>query len=216
MKHFIAFVAVASLMATAADAQPRRLVQNETLQREAVAAWTKCLADENSEEVAAILTMDFRTDEYREALDEMSDRRVSSNCYNALPRRYRRIELGGLPFAGGLAERMIETGSQEPLVMQLSMAAIGNPAETYSYTDASANCVVRGAPHLAAGLFESEIGSDEEVALLEQISAVMDVCTRGGNPIEAGALAMRSMLATASYRILAAQDTPSEESEEDA
>lgn len=204
------------LVAVPADAQQRRMVQNETLQRQAVAAWTRCIADENTEEVSALLLMDFTSEEYSEQIDDLSERRISSSCFNALPRRYRRIELGGLPFAGGLAERLITTQGNEPLLNRLAMASIGKEAQVFTYTDAVSNCVVRGAPHLAAGLFESSIASDEETALLEQIRSVFDVCTRGATPIEAGPLGVRSLLATASFRILAAQQSPSEESEDDA
>ncbi|APE28832.1 hypothetical protein BMF35_a2003 [Aurantiacibacter gangjinensis] len=149
--------------------------------------------------------LDYRSNEYRRLIDDLADRRVSSECFNAMPRRYRRIELGGLPFAGGLAERMLEAGDGEPLVMRLSMAAIGTPAETYSYTDQVANCVARGAPNLVADLFATPVASDAETAVFTQIDPVLDICTQDGSSINASPLAMRSMLATASYRMLAAQ-----------
>ena len=163
-----------------------------------------------------LLVLDYRSDAYATRIRDLAARRVSEECFRAMPREYRRIELGGLPFAGGLAERVITTDDGGPLIMRLSMAAVGVEAETFSYTDVVANCTALGAPNLVANLFASEIASEEETAALEQLAPVLDICSRNGSAIEAAPLAMRSMLATASFRILAAQDTASHESEDDA
>lgn len=179
--------------------------RSDRMQRLAVMAWTECIADENLEEVRNLLEMDYRSEEYRDLLADLADRRVTERCFRAMPRRYRRIELGGLPFAGGLAERLVETAGVEPLINRLSMAVIGESAQTFSYTDQVANCVVRGAPNLVANLFATDPTADEETAAFMQLAPVLDICTQNGSVIEASPLAMRSMLATASYRILAAQ-----------
>lgn len=206
-RAFASFVAVAlaSTLATTAYAQAGGVERSEMRQRKAIEAWTACIADEFRDDVDTLLTLDYRSEEYADLMEDMVDRRVSERCFNAMPRRYRRIELGGLPFTGGLAEQAMESANEEPLLMRLSMAAIGENAPVYSYTDQVANCTVRGAPHLAANLFASEIASDEEVDALQQLAPVFEICTRGGSAIEASPLAIRSMLATASYRILAAQ-----------
>ncbi|RJY08576.1 hypothetical protein [Aurantiacibacter aquimixticola] len=215
MRIFVlVIVSMASLMTSApADAQEER---NERMQRLAVEAWTACMADEFPQDVNRLLTMDYRSDEYRRLMQDMGERRISERCFRAMPRAYRRIELGGLPFAGGLAEQAMERASEEPLVLRLSMAVIGEQAQTYSYTDQVANCIARGAPNLVADLFATEPASDEEVTALAQIAPVQDICTRDGTAIEASPIAMRAMLATAGYRILAAQDNAPVESETDA
>jgi len=204
MKKSLLALALIGLISSVSVAQKPRLEENVEKQRAAVAAWTTCIADENPEEVGELLYLDFRSDEYRSKLDSLSKKLVSSECFNAMPRSYRRIRLGGLPFAGGLSERMIER-DKEPLLNRLSMAAIGAEAPTYSYTDRAAMCTARGAPHLVAVLFKTEVSSDEEATALQQIQPVLDVCTAGDNRIEASPLALRSMLASASYRLLAAQ-----------
>jgi len=196
-----------------AQAQQER---NERLQRLAVAAWTACIANEFPQDVNDLLVMDYRSNVYGDLITDLADRRVSEECFREMPRAYRRIQLGGLPFAGGLAEEMIEAEEQQTLVMRLSMAVVGEPAETYSYTDQVANCMALGAPNLVADLFATDPASDEETAALTQLAPVQAICTRNGNAIEASALAMRSMLATASFRILAAQNDAPVESDDDA
>lgn len=210
-------VAIAGILglslAVPAQAQQER---SERMQRLAVAAWTACIADEFPQDVHDLLNQDYRSDSYRVLIRELAERRVSEECFRAMPRAYRRIELGGLPFAGGLAEQMIEIETLEPLVRRLSMAVMGEPVATYSYTDQVANCMVLGAPNLAADLFATEPASDEETAAVSQLEAVQAICTQNGSAIEATPLAMRSMLATASFRILAAQDSAPVESDDDA
>ncbi|ABC63421.1 hypothetical protein [Erythrobacter litoralis] len=204
MKWVVALAVAASLLAGAAHAQPKKMERSVEKQREAVEAWTACIADENAQEVAATLMQDYREDGYKSAIQQLAQKRVSSECFEAMPRAYRQIRLTGLPFAGGLAERMIER-DEAPLITRLSMAAIGPEAPTYSYTDQVASCMTRGAPHLVARLFGTEINSEAELASLKELAAVKDVCTSRGAPVEASPLAMRAMLATASFRLLAAQ-----------
>ncbi|MCK0128283.1 hypothetical protein [Erythrobacter sp. F6033] len=205
MKKFVAIGVVISLLSGLAHAQPKRMERDVAKQRAAVTAWTECIAEERRDEVKAVLLLDYRDDGYKSDLNELAQTRVSKRCFDAMPRAYRQIRLTGLPFAGGLAEHVIES-SDKPLLTRLSMAAIGlNPA-TFSYTDQVAMCTVRGAPHLAAKLFKTEIETAEEQAALAELLPVTDVCTRRGTPIEASPLAIRSMLATASYRLLAAQE----------
>ena len=101
-------------------------------------------------------------------------------------------------------ERLIEQDA-EPLLTRLSMAVIGPEAETFSYTDEVAMCAVRGAPDIVARLFATEIETPDEQASFAALAPVVAYCTKDRTPVEASPLAMRSMLATASFRLLAAQ-----------
>ena len=204
MKFLIILLAAAGILAVPAHAQPKKLERDVEKQRAAVEAWTACIADEFPDDVANFLETDYRSDGYSRMASDLTQRRVSERCFNAMPRAYRRIELGGLPFAGGLAERMIERGDV-PLLKRLSMAAIGREAQTFSYTDQIASCMTRGAPHLVAKLFGTPINSPDEAAALAELEPVKQVCTSQGKPLEASPLAMRSMLATAAFRLLEAQ-----------
>ena len=203
-------IAVVTIPATA-QAQSRPELR-ETMQRRAVAAWTACIAAEFPDDAERLLTLDYRGDEYEDLINDLAQRRVSQECFDAMPRRYRRIRLTGLPFAGGLAEQLLSGGRDEPLVARIARAAIGQEAVTFSYTDQVANCAVRGAPDIVADIFASEVASAEEAAALDRLQPVIEICSQNGSAIQASPLAMRAMLATAGYRLLAAQ----EESDTDA
>ena len=201
-------VAAGLLGATSAGAEPR-YEQDVALQRGSLDAWTGCIAAERAEEVDRILSKDFNSEGYKLGLKALAQTRVSKDCFDAMPRQYRSIRLGGLPFAGGLAEHRIESGS-EPLLKRLAMAALGKETSSFSATDRIASCVVRGAPDLVAALFATKFETSEERAALAKVSPVADVCAGGAGKFEASALGLRSMLATASFRLLAAQKVNSD------
>ncbi|MCL4673231.1 MAG: hypothetical protein KJZ64_09920 [Sphingomonadaceae bacterium] len=205
MKRAALFVGLAAMLATPVLAQRKPVTEQDVaLQRGSVQAWTACIAAEKAGDVNRILSQDFTSSGYKIGIKALAQTRVSKECFEAMPREYRSIRLGGLPFAGGLAEHMLEADSV-PLLKRLSMAALGPAAATHSRTDAIAMCMVRGAPHMVAGLFGTEIETDAERAALAELKPVADICAGGAGKFEASALGMRSMLATASYRLLAAQ-----------
>lgn len=205
MTRFALTFALAAVLASPALAERKPEIEEEVaLQRGSVEAWTACIAEEKPNEVRRILSQDFTSTGYKIGIKSLAQTRVSKECFEAMPREYRSIRLGGLPFAGGLAEHMLEADS-EPLLKRLSMAALGRTAKTHSRTDEIAMCMVRGAPHMVAGLFATEIETDAERAALAELKPVSDICAGGQGKFEASALGLRSMLATASYRLLAAQ-----------
>ena len=173
-------------------------------QRLAVEAWTTCIADEKPGEVERLLQKDFRETSYKTGMKMLAQERVSKSCFDAMPRKYRRVELGGLPFAGGLAERMIEK-DDAPLLTRLMAASEGPEPQTFSFTDKAAMCVARGAPQHVAILFDTDINSGDELKALAGLQPILDACTPGDRRIEASAMGLRSMLATATYRLLSAQ-----------
>ncbi|QYU69400.1 hypothetical protein J4558_04445 [Leptolyngbya sp. 15MV] len=205
MKQVAVFLALVALASSSVTAQPVRKETDVAKQRAAVEAWTACIADENVDRVSRTLARDFTSREYRSEMLALAKTRVSSRCFEAMPGEYRRIELGGLPFAGGLAERLIER-SDESLLLRLSRAVIGVTPQTYSPTDAIAMCMVRGAPLQVSSLFGTSINSSEEIAALADLASAVDICSVGTRRLEASPLGMRSMLATASFRLLAAQE----------
>ena len=205
MMRLLASFFAAALMTCAAIAQAKPLIEQDvTLQRASVQAWTACIAAENPDDAHRILTMDFTSSAYPLALRGLSTKRVSKECFDAMPREYRSIRLGGLPFAGGLAEHLLKS-NPEPLLTRLSMAALKTEAPTYSRTDKIAMCMIRGAPHMVAGLFATKFETEDERAALAELKPVADICAGGEGRFEASALGLRSMLATASYRMLDAQ-----------
>lgn len=205
MNRMALFAAVAAMLATPALGQRKPETEPDiALQRASVQAWTACIASEKAGDVKRILSQDFTSSSYKIGIKALAQTRVSRECFEAMPREYRRIRLGGLPFAGGLAEHMLEADNV-PLLKRLSMAALGPAAATYSRTDEVAMCMVRGAPHMVAGLFDTGIETDEERKALAELKPISDICAGGAGKFDASALGLRSILATASYRLLAAQ-----------
>ena len=206
MRSIVAvFAALSVAFAAPAAAQRKSAPEMDVaLQRASVEAWTACIAREFPREAGDVLARDFNSTEYKIAIKQLAQTRVSKSCFDAMPRDYRKIRLGGLPFAGGLAEHMLEA-DREPLLKRLSMAALGDAPPSLSRTDGIATCMARGAPDVVAALFASQIESEEERAVLAKLQPVADICAGQGPRLEASALGMRSMLATAAYRLLAAK-----------
>lgn len=210
MKRLVLIAALAATLAAPAAAQRKPTIEPDVaLQRGSVQAWTACIAAEKADDAHRILVQDFNSSSYRLGIRALAQTRVSKECFEAMPQQYRSIRLGGLPLAGGLAEHLLKA-DETPLLKRLSMAALGSAPQTFSPTDAIAMCMVRGAPHTVAGLFGTEIETAEEQAALTELKPVADICAGGAGKFEASALGLRSMLATASYRSLAAQKAPSD------
>ena len=205
MKRLAFLFAAAALVAAPASAQSKpRSEQDVALQRGSLEAWTACITSEKADEVHRILVQDFTSDSYKLAIRSLAQTRVSKGCFESMPREYRSIRLGGLPFAGGLAEHMLEA-DPEPLLKRLSMAALGPSAKAHSRTDEIAMCIARGAPQEVAALFGTKYETEDERGALARLRPVADICTGGAGKFEASALGLRSMLATATYRLLDAQ-----------
>lgn len=174
---------------------------DEVEARRTMASFADCVVAASSAKVADVLVRDFRTTEYRNGLRNLS--RDNQACARKVGLSGR-MRMGNLPFAGALAEEMLGTDAQ-PLLRRLSMAALGPAATTYSWTDGVAMCMARGAPQAVAQLFDTAPGSAEERTALAGLKPVADICAGGERKFEASALGLRSMLATATYRLLAAQ-----------
>lgn len=169
--------------------------------RRTMASFANCVVAGSSDKVADVLVRDFRSTGYRNGLRNLS--RDNEGCARKVG-LVGRMKMGNLPFAGALAEELLGADSQ-PLLKRLSMAALGPQAATYSWTDSVAMCMARGAPQPVAQLFDTAVGSGEEKTAVAGLKPVADICAGGAGKFEASALGLRSMLATASYRLLAAQ-----------
>ena len=86
------------------------------------------------------------------------------------------------------------------------MAATGEALETYAPTDAIAMCVARSIPDEVAALLSSEPGSEGEFVAIKAVQLVAGMCSRG-EKLEISTTGLRSIVATATYRLLAAQES---------
>lgn len=170
--------------------------------RRIMAAYAACVADGSTDKVAEVLRRDFRTSEYRNGLRNLS--RANEGCARKVGLRGS-LRMANLPFAAALAEEMLRR-DPAPLKIRLAKAASGRVVPTYAPSDAVAMCVARSAPDEVAILFGTAPDSAEEEAALAPIETVAAMCSRDAR-LEISAVGLRSIVATASYRLLAAQES---------
>lgn len=161
-----------------------------------------CVVDESPAKVADVLARDFRTTSYRNGLRNLM--RSNDGC-SRKARLRGTIRMEELPFAAALAETMLGRDAK-PLNARLAMAAAGPEAPTYSPSDTIAMCVARSAPDDVAALLGSEPGYPSEIEALGRVEKVARACS-GGRKLEISPIGLRSIVATASYRLLASPKT---------
>ncbi|MGX5711307.1 hypothetical protein ACWKWJ_01260 [Sphingopyxis terrae subsp. ummariensis] len=170
--------------------------------RQTMARYAACVADASPEKVAEVLKRDFRTSEYGNGLRNLS--RANEGCARRVGLRST-LRMQGLPFAAALAEVMIERDAP-PLNARLAKAASGKEAPTYAPSDKVAMCVARSAPDEVAALFATEPGSTDENTAADKLMPVVRLCGQGAQ-VEASVTGLRSIIATATFRLLAAQES---------
>lgn len=159
-----------------------------------------CVADVSTEKVTDVLSRDFRTTEYRNGLRNLM--RANDACARKVKLRGS-LRMTGLPFAAALAEVMLER-DPAPLNRRLARAASGPALATYGPSDAIAMCAARSVPDDVAALLASQPGSPEETAALGKVEKVTAMCSRGAK-LEITPIGLRSIVTTASYRLVAGQ-----------
>jgi hypothetical protein len=189
----------ASATASAAPSEPWGLDPSPT-ERAAIADFGRCVASESPAKVRSVLTSDFRTKEYRDGMKVLA--KVNETCFKGRGR----MRAGGLPFAAAMAEAMIHKG-EGALNVRLAKAGMGKAAPTYAPSDAVAMCVARSVPDQAAALLTAPIASEAETRAANDLSTAVRLCTPQGVSIDIAPFGLRSILATASYRLLAAQES---------
>ena len=172
--------------------------------REAMAVFAGCVLERSAERARSLLTADFTRTSYRNGLTNLS--RSNEDCFRRTGERVMRAT--GLALAAAMAEHLIEQ-DPSPLNARLARAAVGKPARTYAPSDAAAMCVARSAPDDVARLFAAAPGSEAEAAAATALQPALSACARvvGSSPIETDAYGLRSIVATAAYRLLAAQES---------
>ena len=170
--------------------------------RWAVAKMGQCIARSSTAKVHEVLTSDFRTPAYRSGLRVLADN--NRDCY----RSRGTMRAGGLPFAAALAEAML-SADPRPLRNRLAAAAVGKTAATYAPSAAVAMCIARSAPNEASDQLSSPIASTAETEAAAKLTIALRLCAQRLNvPMDQQeTYGLRAILATAAYRLLAAQGT---------
>lgn len=171
--------------------------------RQTMARFAACVLDKSPEKVAEVLVRDFRATEYRNGLRNLA--RNNEGCARQVGLRGS-MRSGNLPMAAALAEASRERGDTTPLNARLARAATASKATAFSPQDQIAMCVAKSTPDDVAALFATEPGSDAETKAISTVEQVAKLCARGAK-LEMTAFGLRSIIATASYRLIAGQDS---------
>lgn len=162
----------------------------------AVQQFGACVANASTEKASQLIAADFRTPEYRRAMDVLVD--VNRGC--PASRTWYRMRSSRLLVAGAIAERLIERDAN-PVNVRLARAAMAPATTAFSPSDAGAICVVRSAPDDVAKLFATEMGSEQEKAAAAPLQSLLARCMNGAE-VEANVPALRAIVATAAFRSL--------------
>ena len=159
-----------------------------------------CLVKRSPKVAAELLVMDFRTPAYRQKMGFLFD--ANRGCVKA-----RWIKANRLLIAGALAEHLIE-GEAQPLNARLARLSPSSPAAPRTPSDAAAFCVARSDPDGTTRLLATAPGAPEEILAAQALAPALGLCM-GGRPMSVSPAGLRSLIATASFRLLAAVEVAS-------
>lgn len=171
--------------------------------RQTMALFADCVVDTSPAKVTDVLTRDFRTSEYRNGLRNLA--RANEGCGKRLGIRDETLRSSNLPFAAALAEAMMARNAA-PLKVRIAKAASGKETATFAPSDKVAMCVARSAPDDVAGLLATAPGSDAETTAANGLLPVARLCGPDLK-LESSVAGLRSIIATATFRLLAAQES---------
>ena len=207
MRLAIAISALVALSATGGRAQGEGERPDSTPEaRLAIETYGKCVAKREPRETRRVLLMDFTSDRYDNAIHRLSDE-ARRDCARASLEHGMAMRSAHLLFAGALAEALLEADTA-PLNVRLARQA-GIGAASYSATDKVAQCLVRSLPDQAAALFVTTPGTEAESAAAAPLSQAVPACAHAAgiaSQIELTVPAVRAMLATAAYRLVASAE----------
>jgi hypothetical protein len=185
------------------DEIERNQLLDAPLSRKAMASFAACVAERDGEKARKLLVRDFRPASYRDALERLV--RTNYDCMESTG--HRSLGSSRLPFSAALAEELLERDAT-PLNARLARAAAGKSPETYTPSDAAALCLAKSVPDDVARLLATEPESEGETAAANALSPVLAACARavGSPPIESTPFGLRSIVASAAFRLLAAQE----------
>lgn len=172
--------------------------------RRTMTRYAECVARRSPDKVADVLRRDFRTSTYQNGLRNLS--RANEGCAREVGFRGS-MRMNELPFAGALAERMLRLNA-EPLNRRLAKAVSGRKAATFSPSDQIAMCTVRSAPDDVAALFATDVGTVAEATASKKVEAIAELCSKNVK-LDTTTDGLRAIIATAAYRLLAAQESQS-------
>lgn len=179
------------------------IVKADPQARQTMALFAACVAEASPDKVSEVLTRDFRTTEYRNGLRNLA--RANEGCGKRVGMRDETLRSQNLPFAASLAEAMMARQGA-PLKLRIAKAASGKEAATFAPSDKVAMCVARSTPDEVAHLLATAPGSDLETQAANQLAPAVKLCAQNLE-MQSSVTGLRSIIATATFRLLAAQES---------
>ena len=204
IRTFVYALAIGQFSAASAAARDDVTAPITVEAREAAEAYAKCVVSRSPKESARVLSMNFTTSRYRTAL-KMLSKAAERTCARATIGDGS-LRGGDLVFAGAVAEALLESSSQ-PVNVRLARLSAELKAVPFAPTDAVAACVARSDPNGTGKLFETAVGSSAEVEAAKALSLAVGRCAQQLTPMSMSPFGLRSILATASFRLLSAQES---------
>jgi hypothetical protein len=174
--------------------------------RLAMEAYGACVVKLSPKESARVLSMDYRKSTYHTALKMLvkeAERPCARDSFGM-----GRMRGDNLSMAAAIAEALIEA---DPEPVNVRLARIGTAERTpFSKTDAVAHCLARSLPDQVSQLFATAPASEREASAAAPLLQAVPSCARATGALdqyEFSISAVRAILATASFRILAAQES---------
>jgi hypothetical protein len=187
----LAGLAALALVAASASAQSKP----DPLGFEAVHNFGRCAADRSPAAARDLLAMDFRTEEYRQALRRFVRGHDYCGAGNYV------LRAGSLLFAGAMAEALIEQERAADLAARLA-AKPKQPLTARSDLELTAVCTAHRAPTEVAALFRTAVNSPDEAAAVSSLARPLGECLAGAPELRANRPAIRALLALAALRLV--------------
>lgn len=188
----------------AAGAQPTRpgpVVTGPAAER-VLGTFARCVAERWPDRAAAILALDYRTEEYRRRI-----RGFAQDVWRCAPRGV--LRFSQLPFAGNMAEALLPRRlAGRDLAAAVAFDSARPPIAARSESEMMSLCVVRTAPAKVAALLATRPGSGEEVASFGPLMGDVGGCVAAGAQMRLDRVGLRAMLALAAYRLVDYNSTP--------
>lgn len=174
--------------------------------RLAIEAYGACVVKLSPKESARVLSMDYKKSTYRTALKMLVMNAERPCAWDSFGKGSMRGD--DLSMAAAIAEALIEA---DPKAVNVRLAGIGAAQRTpLSKTDAVAHCLARSLPDQVGQLFATAPASAAETAAATPLLQAVPSCARAAgtsNQYDLTIPAVRAIIATASFRILAAQES---------
>jgi hypothetical protein len=192
-------IAAVALFPAAASAQQ---TEDEVLALPAMHLYATCVVRDSQPGAEKLLQMDVGTPEYQETL-----RAYALSHPHCVPGR--KLQFGGLPFAGAVAEALIlERYSGRNVADLIAQAAPESDLPPHGMAEGVGMCVARAKPELVKAVLDTDPGSQQEVQALDQTGPALTGCIHKGTQITLNKQAARAMYALGAWRLINDKGAP--------